>query len=369
MLKRLYVDNYKCLVNFEVKLGDLTLLLGPNGVGKSSVLDVVFALRQLLSGVAKLTDPGILPSSTLTRWQKLGLQVIELDVEIRGALLTYRLEIEHEAATRRARIRLEKLGTGNTSLFEFSQGEVHLYRDDGSPGPVFRTDWSESALARVAPVKDNKRLTTFLEFMRKMLICGLYPASFVAESASEDALLNRDGSNFAAWYRHVFQERQDLVPAYHDVLKQVLPGFSGISLPSVGQDTRAVVVSFGEGKDRYSLRLDELSDGQRALIAIYALIHITSGQGYTLFLDEPDNYVALSEIQPWLIALNDACGETVPQAVICSHHPELIDYLGAEHGQLLCREVTGPVVVRSIKADAAENGLKLSEVVARGWEQ
>ncbi len=45
MIKRLYIDNYKCLVNFDLKLDELSLLLGPNGVGKSSVLDVVYALR------------------------------------------------------------------------------------------------------------------------------------------------------------------------------------------------------------------------------------------------------------------------------------------------------------------------------------
>jgi len=38
MIKRLYVDNYKCLVNFDLKLDELSLLLGLNGSGKSSVL-------------------------------------------------------------------------------------------------------------------------------------------------------------------------------------------------------------------------------------------------------------------------------------------------------------------------------------------
>jgi predicted ATPase len=59
MLKRLYVDNYKCLVNFTLPLQELTLLLGTNGAGKTSVLDVMFALRQLLSGTAKITDQGV----------------------------------------------------------------------------------------------------------------------------------------------------------------------------------------------------------------------------------------------------------------------------------------------------------------------
>ena len=93
MLKRLYVDNYKCLVNFEANLGNLTLLLGPNGVGKSSVLDVVFALRLLLSGVGKITDAQIFPARTLTRWQSRPSQTIEVDALLDNKVLTYRLEI------------------------------------------------------------------------------------------------------------------------------------------------------------------------------------------------------------------------------------------------------------------------------------
>ena len=62
MFKRLYVDNYKCLVNFDLPLRDLTLLLGRNGTGKTSVLDIMFALRELLSGNSRITDPGVFPA-------------------------------------------------------------------------------------------------------------------------------------------------------------------------------------------------------------------------------------------------------------------------------------------------------------------
>jgi hypothetical protein len=86
-------------------------------------------------------------------------------------------------------------------------------------------------------------------------------------------------------------------------------------------------------------------------------------------LDEPDNYIALAEIQPWLIELADACGEEVPQAVLCSHHPELIDYLGGDRGLILRRESSGATTVRPASELAVEGGLKLSEVIARGWEQ
>jgi hypothetical protein len=142
-------------------------------------------------------------------------------------------------------------------------------------------------------------------------------------------------------------------------------------MEKVGLDTRALVVLFEEEEcgERYELRLDEISDGQRALIVLYSLVRLAAGQGYTLFLDEPDNYVALAEIQPWLIDLSDACGDRVPQAVLCSHHPELIDYLGADRGLLLQRESSGVTVSRTLRESTVENGLKLSERIARGWQR
>jgi len=381
VIKRIYIDNYKSLVNFELPLPDLVLLLGPNGVGKTSVLDVMFALRELLSGQAKVTDKSVFPMPTLTRWQTRDRQVFELDVVLaagdgqecpsNGGLLElrYRLEVEHERATRRARIVLELLESKGKPLFRFERGEVHLYRDDHSSGPVFGADWAESAMARVPPRGDNTKLTRFLDFMRKVIVCGLYPANFETESSTEDSVLQRDARNFAAWYRHVLLERQELVPEFTKALKEVIDGFRGIRMEKVGLDTRALMVLFDQLGKRYELRLDEISDGQRALIALYSLVRLAAGQGYTLFLDEPDNYIALAEIQPWLIELADACGQGVPQAVLASHHPELIDYLGGDRGMVLSREASGVTTVRPSSEWAVDGGLKLSEVIARGWEQ
>jgi predicted ATPase len=369
MIKRLYVDNFKSLVNFDLPLQDLTLLLGPNGVGKTSVLDVAFALRQLLAGIAKVTARGVFPTSTLTRWQKRNMQVFELDATLEGKDYRYRLEVEHDPTNGRARVELEQLELSGAPLFRFRHGDVQLYRDNHSSGPTFGADWSESALARIPPRHDNTHLTRFLDFMQKVIVCGLYPASFAAESSTEDAVLQRDAGNFAAWYRHLLLERQDLIPEFTKALQEVVAGFRGIRMEKVGLDTRALMVMFDQHGQKYELRLDEISDGQRALVALYSLVRLASGQGYTLFLDEPDNYVALAEIQPWLIELADACGGNVPQAVLCSHHPELIDYLGADCGVLLEREISGVTRAKALAKNTVNDGLKLSERIERGWQQ
>jgi predicted ATPase len=124
----------------------------------------------------------------------------------------------------------------------------------------------------------------------------------------------------------------------------------------------------GSAGKSFELRLDELSDGQRALIVLYALVHFATKQATTIFLDEPDNYVPLAELQPWLVALSDAVAESEGQVVICSHHPELIDYLGPESGLLLVRQPTGLTSVAYARDMVHDEDLKLSEAVARGWQ-
>lgn len=45
MLTRLYIDNFLCLVNFELELDETNVMLGPNGCGKTSVLKALSLLQ------------------------------------------------------------------------------------------------------------------------------------------------------------------------------------------------------------------------------------------------------------------------------------------------------------------------------------
>ena len=75
MLKRLYVDNYKCMVNFEFVPQATQLILGANGAGKSSVFDVLLMLRRFITGQDKLER--LVDVSTLTAWDKRTQQTFE----------------------------------------------------------------------------------------------------------------------------------------------------------------------------------------------------------------------------------------------------------------------------------------------------
>src|SRR5690349_16954629 len=48
MLERIHIENYKCLRDVTVDLGDFTILIGPNDSGKSSFLEVIQTLSRLV---------------------------------------------------------------------------------------------------------------------------------------------------------------------------------------------------------------------------------------------------------------------------------------------------------------------------------
>ena len=53
MLNRIYIDNFRSLVNFEISFDSINLFLGANGSGKSTVFDAINRVKDLISGVFK----------------------------------------------------------------------------------------------------------------------------------------------------------------------------------------------------------------------------------------------------------------------------------------------------------------------------
>lgn len=366
MISELYIDNFRCLVNFRLALPSLALLLGGNGAGKSTVFDVLQRTRDLVGGEVSVADA--FPAWMINKRFDSLVQEVRLEVQSPGGPLVYRLLVQHALDHGPTHVLEESLSEGERPLFRFEDGEVQLYGDDHGSGPSYPFDGSRSALATIAPRPDNKRLTWFKKHLARMVFLRMCPMHIDAEAGSEDRMLATDGSNFASWFRFLSQEYQDRILDLTSRLRDLYPGFRAFRLSEAGRDRRVLRAVFQDTAGEIAFDFDELSDGQRVAIILYTLLHGLRGGGYSLFIDEPQNFVALAEIQPWLMALQDACGSDIAQAVLISHHPEPIDYLGAEAGIWLERSANGTTLLGK-KPAVTEGGLKLSEVVARGWTE
>jgi hypothetical protein len=111
-----------------------------------------------------------------------------------------------------------------------------------------------------------------------------------------------------------------------------------------------------------------LSDGQRCLICLYTILHFVLAKGSTVILDEPDNFVSLREIQPWLMRASDMVEEGHGQIILISHHPELINQWAPGCGVQFVRDPLGPVRVEEFRGEPNSH-LSPAELVARGWER
>lgn len=361
MLTRLQVDNFRCLVGFDLKFDHLNLFLGANGSGKTSVFDVLRRLRGFIAG--DLDVDAAFPSRDLTSWLQKEVQQFSLELRLNSNTYLYRLEIENspERPSSERRVKHESLSVNERVHFAVDHGQMRSLGKDAG----FAVSVTRSAFQLIYGKGEH---IWFRDALRKWMIVRPCPPIMDFESAKDDNQLSPMGENFPSWYRFVSQEHTRNLPELWRQLSAAMAGFDSLALREAGEKKvlRALFRS-GPGKSEPRAYLfNELSDGQRQLILLYSLLYGLDGQGYTLFLDEPDNYVALREIQPWLSALHDGCGETVPQATLISHHPEVIDFLANSAGQWFDRPDNGPARVRD-KAPTPVDGLTVSQTIARGW--
>ncbi|MBW8876184.1 MAG: AAA family ATPase [Acidobacteria bacterium] len=364
MLKRIFADNFRALVNFEFRPDRLSLLLGGNGSGKTSVFDVLGNLRDLIVLGRPVNE---LFAFTRTRWETRDVQRFEVDVQSNDGTYRYALEIQHpEDAPGKPFIRSEHVTLDGALLYRFSAGEVQLFRDDQGMGPVFPFRPDQSFLPNLDPTvaRQMSRLAGFKEFMAKLWRVQPNPFIFEAASKQDDVFLARDGRNFGSFFSYLNSERPEARTELENRLRDALPGFRNFFFRRLG-DAKLLLSTFNvEDKVSGEYNLLELSEGQRVLMVLYATVCGLARPGAVLCFDEPDNFVSLSEIQPWLQFLRDALETQGGQGIIISHHPEVIDYL-AQDSLWWFERPSGPVIVRPFDADTA-SPLKLSELVARG---
>ena len=174
--------------------------------------------------------------------------------------------------------------------------------------------------------------------------------------------------NFADWYRHLRLESGSAIFEAMKSLREAIPGLEALDAKEAGLDVRVLQATMRSPNGKtVDLPFSDLSEGQRCLIALYVLLYCAVDKERTLLIDEPDNFIALAEIQPWLMKLLDRVDEQSAQVILVSHHPELLDQLAGQGGVLLDRPGGGETRVLPF-APPEDSGLKPSEIIARGWE-
>jgi predicted ATPase len=363
MLTRIYIDNFRCFVNFEYRPERKQLLLGANGSGKSSLLDAVRYVKSFICGEHNPFTP-----STRTRWQDRPLQVIEIEALLDRQEYQYRVEIQFESETRQPSVNLESLKVAGATRFELAKGQLRFYLERGTEETAKPPDTTRSALhlSRLS----NPHVHRFMEWLDSVhcLRIDAYPGEMSEQSDSGEQNPDFEMENLASWYRYLLKAHPAENVRFLTSMRSALDGFRELRFYSSGgelEELRAVFEMSASKSVNYSL--SELSDGQRYLIALYMTLHFLITKGRTVFIDEPDNFIALREIQPWLKAAEEAVEDYQGQLILISHHPEILNQWASSHGLRFFRENNGHARTEKFKSDP-RGELMPSEIIARGWE-
>jgi energy-coupling factor transporter ATP-binding protein EcfA2 len=367
MITRLYANNFRCLVAFKAEFESFVVLCGPNGSGKSSIFDALRLIRNLASGEGILggdRDQDV-PLLEFNNWLNSTVQEFEIGVNSEGHSFEYLIHIEQKAEFEKPRIIKEKATCDGKVLFERDLEGVRFQKSDGSQ-TGFPLDWRQAALASIQPRGGISSLAILQDAIKKLLILRPNPRGMERESKAESKFPDLYLTGLTSWYRSLSQDL-DWTVALRDLLQDVWPDFRSFKLVDAGLSTKALQLRFDatSGGGACELFFERLSDGEKALIGLYMVrAALAAGAAQTVLIDEPDNYVGLPELQPWVLSLRELLDDE-HQIILISHNPEILSSASQENGRYLWRDNhTSPTRIGSLNVP---EGMNPGEAIARGW--
>lgn len=389
MITRFYVDNYKCLVNFEYKPQPMELIIGANGSGKSTVFEALDKVRQFVTGNVDARD--LFTSESGTKWSSFPTQRFEIEFTEEGANRTYKYVLKINLLSYAFRVEDEVLYLEENQVIGSSwkkvNGRTYLlneedpfsHDDEKHADEIKFVEWTEEQVDYPFSTPNKSIVGTsfndsYGQELSSMFFFKLNPPMMSSEIGKIAPRLNANGSNFASYYLYVLQQKQGAMFEVISHLRDVLPGFDSFAVDEdFEQGKRRLMVNFKnldgaktKGAAPLKFSFDDLSDGQRASIVLYTLLFCALDADATLVIDEPENYIALRELQPLIMLMEERIEEVGGQILLISHNQEFINML-TDRGKCVrfYRENNGHTRITAFNPDSS---LTAAEIVARGWE-
>lgn len=351
MIRRLYLNHFRCLENFELRIAEQSsvLLIGRNGAGKTTVGLALEILQKIARGTNRV-DNLVKPKDL--SWGRTEAPVrFEIEVELDGKVYEYVVAFEFPKGFKELRVLEEKLAVDQQPVYTREVAQVHLARTGGEQEreAKFLIDWHMVALPIIQEQSAMDPLFIFKQWLARMLILRPMPSSITGDSNQETLQPSREVADFGAWFSGLLAYAPAAYGKIDDYLKLVMPDLRDIKNPLIGKDSRSLVVQFSSGPGRLSVPFADLSDGEKCFMICALVLAANDSYGPVFcFWDEPDNYLALDEVGHFVMALRKAF-QLGGQFIATSHNPEAIRRFSDENTLVLYRNNhLEPTIIRPL---------------------
>lgn len=327
---RVSLKQYKSIERCDIELGDMTLLVGRNGAGKSNVIDALAfvsdALRNSLE-YALRTRGGIAQVRRRSS-SKPTIPGIGIELVLGGGLRAkYSFRIPTVKGPRyrvdREECRIESNDGKPVHEFVVRGGVVERWTVAG-PAPAV----AEDRLFLVA-VSGTPEFRPVYDVLTRMVFHNLSPQAMKQPQRSEPgSLLSRDGSNLASVLKQLASDAPERLERVLEFVRAIGVPLTRIEHKQAGSlETFQVLHERGEESRPATFDAIALSDGTiRALGILVSLVSVGAdgARGPTLIgIEEPETALHPAAAGALMDALSEGSERT--QLLITCHSPDLLD--------------------------------------------
>ncbi len=353
MIRRIRINNFKTMLNFEFMPAGINLIIGRNNSGKTNLCS---AMRFLgLSSEREQTLDAAIYTALGERWNITNFNVhdndliefevnCELKYDVEVISFNYRLVLHTRTSSSNEAQPLSideecLMASGGrfaqTILLENIRGRVRMLHEEGfvqgrSDSPYYvglRVPTDSTMLSQLFELENNPRAILFRSFLRSWSYYNFSPDAL----RQPDVIVNKDylssnGANLSRVLFALHNEKPRIERQLIDTVRVLEPQLEYFSFSSAGSEH---VHLFAEEKSGNRLSARSLSDGTLRFIGmVYVILMAANNANNSGFppltiIEEPENGLYAGYLKP-LIEKIDITGLN-GQFVFTSHSPYFID--------------------------------------------
>lgn len=309
-------DNFTSLINFDLQLSKFTCLIGQNGSGKSTVLQLLDFLSQQFRGEIETWlkfrnwSAGDLNSSLSTK----------SNIELKVNLTSARGEsVEWIASFNRKELRCtrEKVTWNKLKLLGVGDGMFSISGSSGSEQHI-NFSYQGSILSQVKESLLTEGLIELKNFFLEVQTLDLLSPELLRQRTRESyGSLGPGGQYLSAFLHELGPDKREMISSK---LKKAYPQLESIDVSSIRSGWKKLQISELFSGKRMPTEARHISDGLLRMLAVFS--HLEEKRGLTL-LDEIEN-----GINPELVEfLIDALVDSPAQILVTTHSPLVLNYL------------------------------------------
>ncbi|AFZ59827.1 AAA family ATPase [Anabaena cylindrica FACHB-243] len=338
MLQRLYVNNFRCLENFELTIKGISsaLLIGKNGLGKSTIATALEVIQSIGRGINKVGQ--LVNSKDFTRGRSDVPIRFEIEVLLKDKLYKYVLALELPEKFKELRVSEEQLLVSGEPIYSRKEAQVTLYTSSQNREAQFLVDWHLVALPVIQEQSETDPLRIFKTWLARMIILAPIPSLMTGVSNGETLEPKRDASNFGEWFSGLLGRYPASYTLFDKYLREIMPDIMDVQNELIGKDFKSMVVRFEENHANLSVNFQDLSDGEKCFFLCAVVLAANKFYGPLFcFWDEPDNYLSISEVGHFIASLRQSFKNN-GQILVTSHNPEAIRKFSNENTLVIDRK-------------------------------